>query len=296
MNIFPKNRIFYSLEMNFYLFYIIHFTSNNVLKFIMKISYPQFQRIIWVSNIVIIHLIFSYYLLNGWWYSGIGTILIVLITYLFNKDKFLKEIGLKIKPVSIMISISLGVIAVIGSFIIMKYIAAKANIGIQYTQYGNYIHDVFYTLNEEIILGAVLLFGLSRLIKVHPFIISAMVAAVFSIIHFMFYKWIFLQKGLILPETLITLFLVGFFRNNLILKFRHIGFSWAFHFGWMAVMFGSYHFYYSSLIPLNEPERFNFYLGSLVMFVIAMILAMVSVIIFYDRCQVFKCLRIKNKD
>jgi hypothetical protein len=262
----------------------------------MKTLTPQFQRNIWISNIVIIHLIFSYYLLNGWWYSGIGSILIVVITYLFYKDKFLEEIGLKINPISIFISISLGVIAVIGSVIIMKYIATKANIGIQYTGYSNYIHDIFYTLNEEIILGSVLLFNLSRKIKTHPLILSAAVAVIFALIHFVFYKWIFLQKGIIAPETLVILFLVGFFRNNLILKFKHIGYSWALHFGWMAVMFGSYHFYYSSLIPLNEPERFNFYLGSLVMFVIAMILAMVSVIIFYDRGQVFKRLRIKNKD
>jgi hypothetical protein len=261
----------------------------------MKFLSPQFHRTIWISYIVIIHLIFSYYLLNGWWYSGIGTILIVLITYLFYKDKFLEEIGLKIKPISIFISICLGVIAIIGSVLIMKYIAARANVAIQYTGYSNYIHDIFYTLNEEIILGSVLLFNLSRMIKTHPLILSAAVAVIFALIHFVFYKWIFLQKGIIAPETLVILFLVGFFRNNLILKFKHIGYSWAFHFGWMAVMFGSYHYYYDSLYPLTEPERFNFYLGSPEMLTIAAFLAIFSILIFNDRCLVLRYFRNDNK-
>jgi len=256
----------------------------------------KFNKTLWINTLVIIHLLFSYYLFNGWWNSGIGTVLIVVTSYLFLKDKFLEEIGLKLKPSSFIISISLGAIAVIGSFLIMKYIADQAGKEIKYTDYGNYIHDIFYTLNEEIILGAVLLFGLVRRIKTHPLIISAGVAVIFSLIHFAFYKWIFLQKGIIAPETLLTLFLIGFFRNNLILKFRHIGYSWAFHFGWMAVMFGSYHYSINSLKPLSEPERFNLYLGSQEMFVIATILAMVSVVIFYEKGQVFKCLRIKNKD
>lgn len=257
--------------------------------------FKRFKRTFWISVIVIIHLIFSYYLLKGWWYSGIGTILIVIISYLFCKDKFLKEIGLQLSLVSFIISIILAVFAVISSFIIIKYIGDKAGTGIQFTEYVNYIHDIFYTLNEEIILGAILLFNLSKKIKAHPLIVSAGVAVIFSLIHFVFYKWIFLQKGIIATDTLFTLFLVGFFRNNLILKFRHIGYSWAFHFGWMAVMFGSYHYYLSDLNQLTQVERFNLYLGSSKMLITAAILAIVSMGLFRDNGPLRVYFRTKNR-
>lgn len=250
---------------------------------------------IWISCIIIVHLIFSYYLLKGWWYSGLGTILILSISYLFCKDKYLQEIGLQLSFLSFLISTILAVFAVISSFIIMKYIGDKAGVGIQFTEYGNYIHDIFYTLNEEIILGAILLFNLSKRMKAHPLIISAGVAIIFSLIHFVFYKWIFLQKGIIATDTLFTLFLIGFFRNNLILKFRHIGYSWAFHFGWMAVMFGSYHYYHNTLNQLTQVDRFNLYLGSSKMLVTAVIMAIVSMGLFLDSGPLMVYFRTKNR-
>jgi hypothetical protein len=256
--------------------------------------FKRFKRTFWISVIVIIHLLFSYYFFKGWWYSGIGTILILTVSYLFCKEKFLKEIGLRLSLVSFFISIILAVFAVISSFIIIKYIGDRSGAEIQFTKYGNYIHDIFYTLNEEIILGAILLFNLSKKIKVHPLIISAGVAVIFSLIHFVFYKWIFLQKGIIATDTLFTLFLVGFFRNNLILKFKHIGYSWAFHFGWMAVMFGSYHYYQSDLNQLTQVERFNLYLGSSKMLITAAILAIISMGLFRNSYPLMGYFRTKR--
>ncbi len=74
-------------------------------------------------------------------------------------------------------------------------------------------------------------------------------------------------------SALITLFLVGFVRNSLILHTRHIGYSWALHFGWMTIMFGSMHIYSETNLRLTELERFNTYLGSVWMVIISALAA-----------------------
>jgi membrane protease YdiL (CAAX protease family) len=111
--------------------------------------------------------------------------------------------------------------------------------------------------------------------KLKPLTASIILAIIFSLIHFVFYKWIFNDQGIIQFTALISLFLIGFVRNNLIIQTGHIGYSWALHFGWMVVMFGSTHIYNNG-IKLSEPERFNIYLGSVSMVIISVILALIS--------------------
>lgn len=231
--------------------------------------------------IVIIHLTFSYFLFRGWWYSSIGTSLILLISYLAWKKDFLKNIGLRIsQPILLLVIFMAGFITLF-SFFISGYIADQHGVYIIFTNWRDYFHDVFYTLNEEIVIGALPLFYCARKFRTHPLIISAVLAVIFSVIHFIFYRWIFLGNGILSPLTLTTLFFVGFMRNNLILAFGHIGYSWAFHFGWMAVMFGSYHYYAASFKGLLEYEKFNLYLGSSQMLFISIILAVLSGLFLY---------------
>jgi len=234
----------------------------------------------WLTLIIIVHLTFSYYYFKGWWNSAIGTALIILLSYFIWKKDFLKNIGLKSGKLTIPLSVALSIIIIILSSHLSDYIATKHNIEIMSTSYRYYFHSVFYTLNDEIILGALLLFYCIKSFKLHPLLISAAVAVIFSILHFIFYKWIFLDTGIIQPLTLTTLFVVGFLRNNLIITFGHIGYSWAFHFGWMTVMFGSYHFNTLSREILTGSQRFNLCLGSLEMLFIATILAGISVWIY----------------
>ena len=256
--------------MNIILAYIQH----------MFFEFKRYKTGLWIVLSGFIHLLFSYYYFKGWWYSGLGTVLIVLISYIFWKADFTAKIGLKMRISAISISIILAAFIVTASYFIMQYVNRDNGIVIQFTEYPNYIHDIFYTLNEEIILGAILLFYLSGKIKVHPMIISAGVALIFSMVHFVFYKWIFLDRGFLGLSTLSTLFFVGFFRNNLILEFRHIGYSWAFHFGWMAMMFGNHHYFAASNTPLTELERFNLYIGSWEMLVISFTMAISSAVFF----------------
>jgi hypothetical protein len=102
---------------------------------------------------------------------------------------------------------------------------------------------------------------------------SICVAAGFALLHFVFYRWVFADRGVLGISTLITLFLVGFVRNSLILYTGHIGYSWALHFGWIAIMFGSRHTYINTNMYVSELESFNMYLGSTEMLILSSILA-----------------------
>ncbi|MFN2128401.1 MAG: hypothetical protein ACK2TU_11135, partial [Anaerolineales bacterium] len=105
----------------------------------------------------------------------------------------------------------------------MKYIGNKNNIHVEYFNWRDYYHVMFYTLNEEIVLGAILLFTMVHRWKIKPMVASLCLALFFSLIHYVFYKWIFLDRGVLGIPALITLFLVGFVRNSLIIQTGHIG-------------------------------------------------------------------------
>ncbi|MBI4838472.1 MAG: hypothetical protein HY806_04890 [Nitrospirae bacterium] len=242
----------------------------------------KFENIFWLILISASHLGFSYYFFNGWWYSAIGSILIIFFSYMLWRERFAVILGLKISKEAIKFSMALLTASFLGSYFIMNAAATKSLVKIQVIAYQNFIHDLFYTLNEEMVLGAILLGITARKTRISPVYISIGTAVVFSALHFIFYKWVFDIKGIIQPTALITLFFAGVMRNNLIIAVKHIGYAWALHFSWIAVMLGTDHFFTETGIRLSEPDRFNLYLGSGGMLIISIILAVFSVW-FYKR-------------
>ena len=236
---------------------------------------PLFRFVLWIL-LVLSYLLFSYNYFNGWWYSSFGTVFIFIFSFLLWKKSFLAEIGLKIRVKTVFKSFLLALFVIAGSWLVMKTIAHRQNVIIDFIDWRNFFHDIFYVLNEEIVLGAIILFSLVKKLKIKPLFASFILAVIFSMVHFVFYKWVFYDRGNIEWMTLTTLFLVGFVRNNLILKTGHIGYSWALHFGWMVIMFGSPHLYEESEKPLSELTRFNTYLGSVEMLLISFMLAFIS--------------------
>ncbi len=232
------------------------------------------KNFILFSLLFLSYISFSYYYFGSWWNSSVGTVLILLFAYFIWKKDFLKQTGLQLDLNTIGKSIILTGIIATGAFFLMKWIAAHHNIEITYTNWKDYYHDVFYILNEEVVIGAILLFFLVNKKKMHPLIAATSLAIVFALIHFVFYKWIFLDSGVLGISTLATLFFVGFVRNSLILQSGHIGYSWALHFGWMSIMFGCRHSDETSLQKISESERFNIYLGSPAMLIISAVLAL----------------------
>lgn len=225
----------------------------------------------------------NYLYFGGWWNSAVETILIIFISFLiWNKD-FLKRTGLQLDFKTVIKSVILAVFISICSLLIIKYLARQNNIRILFTNWREYFHDIFYILNEEIVVGALLLFALVNKGKIKPIIASIGLAFIFSLIHFIFYKWLMIERGIIGVPALFTLFCVGLIRNNLILQTGHIGYSWALHFGWMVIMFGSWHVYADTNLRVTEPVRFNTYLGSMEMLLISTILAGLSLFYFIKK-------------
>lgn len=121
------------------------------------------------------------------------------------------------------------------------------------------------TLNEEIVLGALLLGGLSRLLpRAKPIHIAMGVAAVFALLHAAFYGLrpeSDYNYGRLEGLTLLALLCVGVLRNDMILGSGQIAYAWAIHLGWNLVFFGPTLRTLPGAPPLNEPARFDLVLG-----------------------------------
>ncbi len=236
---------------------------------------------LWMTLMILSYILFSYYVFRGRWNSSIGTILILIFSYLIWGKSFLKPTGLSLTVKTVVKSLLLVTIITFCSLLLMKFIVHKQGIVILFTSWKDYYHDVFYVLNEEIILGPIILFNLVYKKKLKPLLASIGLAFAFSIIHFIFYKWIFDVRGIVCLSTLLSLFFIGIFRNNLILYTGHIAYSWVFHFGWIAVMLGSKHVFLDSGIELNELQKFNLYLGSTEMIILTFTLALISLAVWF---------------
>lgn len=254
----------------------------------MKLSHgsliqPRLRKTILFNLLLGSFLLFSYYALGGWWNSAAGFILILFFSWLLWKSDFRNRTGLGINPLQAIRSVIAAIIIIALSYLLIHHLAVRNGITIKPGEWKDYFHDVFYVLNEEIVLGAIILSWLTSTRNLKPVLSCALLAVFFAIIHYIFYKWIFDDRGVIGMMTLLTLFLIGFLRNSLILISGHIGYSWALHLGWIAVMFGSMHNYTASGERLSEPARFNLYLGSTEMLVLAALLASTGLFLMLRR-------------
>lgn len=239
----------------------------------------KLKKTIFLCLLILSYGLLTYYYFGGWWNSSLGTLLILFFSYLVWKRDFLKQTGLQLNFSSILKSLLLAVLTAVFAWLMMKHIAGKHHVLIQTGHWQNYYHNVFYILNEEIVIGAILLFAMVGEWRLRPLVAALGLAVFFALIHFVFYKWIFDDRGNLGVIALATLFLVGFVRNSLILQTGHIGYSWALHFGWMAVIFGNRHIDSATNTRLAEYDRFNLYLGSPEMLIVSIVLA--GVILVY---------------
>lgn len=170
---------------------------------------------------------------------------------------------------------------IIGSYYLINQIRIQNNLGFGIGYVQNFAHIFFYTLNEELIVGGLLLISLkNKYEKLNQIFISIGVAIFFSVIHYVFYRWVFQgpAQGILTILTLISVLLIGMIRNNIILKTGHIGYSWALHFSWMVIMFGCAFYKPSNAVQLSESERFNLFIGNKITILIGYILAVITTI------------------
>lgn len=243
----------------------------------------RFLKISIAFLILIIHLSFSYYYFGSWWNSLLGTLLILLFALILWRKKFIVYTGLKIGVKQGFFSILL-MFTLLGVFyFFMKNVAEKNGIELIQTNWKNYFHICFYVINEELVFGSLILLPLVKSRKLNPLVASFGLAFVFALGHYIFYRWIFLDRGLLQFSTIVVLFLVGVLRNNLIVCSGHIGYSWALHYSWMIIMFGFHHINVQNKTGLTELTRFNMYLGTTTVLVVSFLLVLVSVVYMHKR-------------
>lgn len=246
-----------------------------------------------LSLMILSYLFLTYKPHKGLWLSILGTILILFFARLIWSEAWYIKIGLRIKSKEIIIATLLFILTATFSYILINHIAIQKNISFK-PYFENlstsikYLHTLGQTLNEELILGALLLFSLRLLLKKMPIIVlSSVVALLFSIFHILFYSYFIssFNRGVLSVITIFSLLLVGIARNNLILCSNHIGYSWAIHLGWNVVFLGGSYDKGTAQL-MNEPELFNIFLGSQLVLVSSFIIVLLSIYIY--RSRIFK--------
>lgn len=207
--------------------------------------------------------------------SFVGAALILLFGYLAWKRKSIEYLGLRLNSKQLLMSALFAGVTIVISHFIVKSICASSFVIMSPPVLSSVPHIFFYTVNEEIVLGRLMIRGLrhsgGKLRDIH---ISLILATVFSLLHFLFYGWIASERGAISILALTSLFMVGVIRNNLILATNHIGYSWALHFGFIFVMLASPKMRTFRL--LSEPEIFNLVLGADFLSIILLLLALLT--------------------
>lgn len=236
------------------------------------------HRLIPLGAKILIGLSFIFLTYNHWLLAPLGSLLIILLSFAAWPGENIDRLGLRIPPRHALAALVLLPLITAFAWLIIGYATRiQGVILIPLWQKPHplelIVHTIGQTLNEEMILGALLLTSLvSRFQRAPLLLVSAVVAALFAVLHYIFYAWrpaSMISYGLLSTITLLTIFAVGLLRNNLILAAGNIAFAWAIHLGWNLVFMDS-SYVSTAQARLAEPAVFNAILGNvLVLGVIA---------------------------
>ena len=201
-----------------------------------------------------------YFQLPAWDYSASSVLIVALLAWRYGRG-WRHRIGLALSPRGAAFALmtfagcwALFELVIVPGLLPAEQWRLEPRAGLERARH------VFQVLNEEIVLGAWLLFSLeARVRRRVPLALGA--ALVFGLLHFALYFFGGHQRSLE-PTTLLTLVAVGALRNALILGCRHIGHAFAIHCAWNLVMFSGTWVERASGTALLEPELFDALLGA----------------------------------
>lgn len=240
---------------------------------------------IFFTTFILLSFVLGYEIQSVWWKFAPSTILIICGTYILYRPEASKLLGLlNFKKWIFSFLICCGLFYYISRELI--YIAlSTTDYRMEDGYVLNYLSIPFQTLNEEIVLRAMLLYLLIRL-KWNSWIIALIPAILFSAIHFAFYYFNNRgNEGSIEFFALISLFMFSISGNLIYLKTKNIGIPWALHCGWNFNQFGNI----IKPIDKNSPNivsefmTFNLLEGSGSIVVFSTILSIISVLIYTNK-------------
>ena len=224
----------------------------------------------WWGAVVAGYALMTYNLFSAWWASLAGTALILWFARLARPGDWIERTGLRVPAHAAAFAIVLCAGCAALALVLIDRATAAAGVGFSaFSEFEGWhlraLATAGQTLNEEIVLGALLLWMVSTRWKgALPITIAVAVAALFAVFHLGFYALrpeSVVNQGLVGLPALLSLFAIGVLRNDLILGTGHVGYAWGIHFGWNLVFFNSGYARADGSGALDEPEMFNSVLG-----------------------------------
>lgn len=211
----------------------------------------------------------------GWWKFASASTGMVLLWRWARPEGFAADLGIRLRRTDFPLALSFLLVVGIGaSCLIPSILREHGYIRGHYYPVWMFLAIPFQTLNEEMVLRALLLTALAHILKVR-FLLSVAVAGFFALLHFVLYRFGPPHTALSL-QALATLLLVGFALNELFLSTGSIAAPWAIHFGWNFTRYGSEWSAESTRGSLPQGMDFNVIEGSPWVIALAIALAFVA--------------------
>lgn len=211
-----------------------------------------------LAGVAAVAYLLPYFSLPGTWWRAIpSTALILVLAGLVFGKQAIAFLGLRLTPRASLMTLVVFVVAAFASNEAIGAIVAAGPLSASsHRSLFSGVHQFFQVLNDEMILRAAVLTLVLR-VWPYPKSIALGCALLFSVAHHVVYR---LHGVHIEAEALLTLFSFGVLANLLFLRFGHIGYGWALHYGWNLMRFGSV--YAVDGRYLSEGMSFNYLEGN----------------------------------
>ena len=227
---------------------------------------PVLGHIAWWTLIVTVFLM--PYMQLQWWPFPLSTVLLLGMFWVMWRRRAWHALGLVMSrqhAVAVLFT-WVGLWAAF-QLLLVPHVSAEAGAVATHHPWWVVGYFPFQALNEEMLLGALLLFPLVERWG-RPLVWAIGLALVFAALHFAMYRFGVMQMSLA-PTTLAALVCIGCVRHAAILLAGHIGYAWALHAAWNMVMFGSAWWLAEEGRRLREPAVFDAFLGGSTMLMLS---------------------------
>ena len=235
-------------------------------------------RHVWTYAAVILLFLIPYTLgwSWGWWKFSGSSLTIVLLWRWAKPGGFAADLGIRLHRVDVCLGVlSLLAVGIIASYLIPGVLRQHGYVAAPHSsRVWKYLAVPFQTLNEEMVLRALLLAALAHLVKVR-LATSISVAALFTILHFVLYRFGPPHAALSI-QSLTTLLLVGLAFNEFFLETGSIAIPYGIHLGWNLTRFGNGWVAQGSPYSLQEGVDFNLIEGNSRVIARAAVLALIG--------------------
>lgn len=198
-------------------------------------------RQLWTYAVVILVFLMPYTLGLAWgWWKFAGSSLVIVLLWRWAKPRgFTGDLGIRLRRADLGLAmLSLLIVGVTASYLIPGVLRHHGYVqGPQSDRVWKYLALPFQSLNEEMVLRALLLTALAHIMNVR-LATSITVAALFTGLHFALYRLGPFHIALSI-QALTTLLLVGLAFNELFLATGSIAIPYGIHLGWNLTRFGN---------------------------------------------------------